>query len=118
MPKIFIDLASYCNMQDIEKEILCEKYRHKRIVSLWLSFRDLNKDLDYAFKVGNYDGFYDNLTESIFVFQKIDKRTCLKKVNFWDFLEYCAEKYRINGNQKTANLLEEELRIFDALCIH
>ena len=108
-------------MQCIEKdvrEMLDEKYKNERIVSLWLAFRGLNKDLDYAFKTDNYDGFYDNLAESIFVFQKIDKRSCLKKLDFGDFLDYCAEKYILNGNKKTADMLEEETDIFYAIYIN
>nr|QBM01383.1 hypothetical protein [uncultured archaeon] len=108
-------------MQCIEeglREDLHERYKHKRIVSLWVSFRKINKELDYAFNTGNYDGFYDNLMESIFIFQKIDKRECKKKIDFWDFLGYCAEKYMLKGNKKTADMLGEESDIFYALCVH
>ncbi len=108
-------------MQCIEKdvrEMLDEKYKRERIVSLWISLRELNKELDYSFRTGNYDGFYDNLMESMFLFQKIDRRKCKKKLDFWDFLDYCAEKYKLKGNQKTADMLEEESKIFNAVYIH
>lgn len=108
-------------MQCIEEELredLHERYKQKRIVSLWLSFRELNNELDFAFNTNNYDGFYDTLAESIFVFHKIDRRKCLKKIDFRDFLDYCTEKYNLKGNNKTANMLEEEACIFNALCIH
>ena len=42
-----------CIGEDV-REILNEQYRFKRIVSLWVSFRELNKELDYAFHTGNY----------------------------------------------------------------
>ncbi len=108
-------------MQCIEKdvkEMLDEKYKRERIVSLWISSRELNKELDYSFRTGNYDGFYDALEESLFVFRKIDKRPCLKKLDFLGFIGFCTEKYRAEGKTKTADMLEEESKIFNAMYIH
>ena len=54
----------------------------------------------------------------MFIFHKIDKRDCKKKLDFWDFIDYCSEKYKLKGDNKTADMLEEETGIFYALCIH